>query len=249
MARQFDCSHQSVSRVEAIVARPDINATDKPVDGHSRSISPDSAFLRAGCSEFLRTRNNNPSLVETRGRKPLLGITDCQAIESLYKDHGYEARTMSWEAQAHNALDIDVSGQTIRRAMRLHLNYSKYVAAEKGFVKPEVANARMAFARKMLDQWDLDDWRRVRFSDETHFGWVLSKSKLPRSYVSRQPGQREDIDCVAERPPPADTVKEHRVHCWAAVGHNFKSPLVRYYSQNPVSIVDPLTASTTTNLL
>ena len=45
-------------------------------------------------------RNHNPSLVETRGQKPLLSKDDCQKIEAMYEEHGYEARSMTWEAQA-----------------------------------------------------------------------------------------------------------------------------------------------------
>jgi hypothetical protein len=262
IGKVFGCHHTTVCRLEAATASPADSLVDGPVDSPADSPAnslpdslPDSLLDSptlppadwAG-RDFLRMRNHNPSLVETRGQKPLLSKDDCQKIEAMYEEHGYEARSMTWEAQCLNATDKDVSSRTVRRAMRLHLNYSKYVAAVKGFVKPEVAEARMTYARKMLEQWDQDDWRRVRYSDETHFGWVLSRSKLPRAYVSRKPGQRERSDCVAEQPPSPDTVDEHRVHVWAAVGHDFKSPLVQYYGNPKVSTIGSLTANVIANL-
>jgi hypothetical protein len=67
------------------------------------------------------------------------------------------------------------------------------------------------------------DWYNVRFSDETHFGWGPETGV----YVIRRPWERDCVDCVQEvrEPKSKDVV---RVHYWAAIGYNFKSPLVWY---------------------
>lgn len=219
---------QPISWPDSLSDSPVDSLANNPTDNLAdRVVSPDSAFLR--------TRHHNLSIIESRGRKRTLSRADCQKIVDLYDEHGFEARVMPWESQVQEALDQDVSSRTARRAMKYFFNIQKYKAVEKQFVKPDVAKARMAYARRMLERWDLSDWRRVRFSDETHFGWVLSATKSSGIYVSRQPGHRTDPDCVYERPPRPETVEEDRVHCWAAVGYDFKSPLVRYYTANRVS--------------
>ncbi len=67
--------------------------------------------------------------------------------------------------------------------MRLYYNYGRYIAAQAKFVRPDTRAARIAFAQHYLEAWDLDDWKRVRFSDEVHFGW---REYDGRTWVSRQ---------------------------------------------------------------
>ena len=63
----------------------------------------------------------------------------------------------------------------------------------------------------------------MRFSDEVHFGYG-PQAKLR---IIRKPGQRYCFGCIqeADSPKPKD---EKRVHCWAAVGWDFKSALQFY---------------------
>ena len=70
-------------------------------------------------------------------------------------------------------------------------------------------------------------WQHIRFSDEAHFCWgpegairVIQKLK-----------QRYYHDCIQERPKPEEKDKK-RIHCWAAVGHDFKSDIYFYDSGN-----------------
>lgn len=114
-----------------------------------------------------RTLHNDPAIEDRRGRPYLLG-GECQALMDLYAVHGIEARVMPWAAQGHEALDIEVSGRTVRRAMAKR-GVHKYKAVEKRFMKAPQCTERMAYARRMLEEFDPQDWRRVRFSDETHF--------------------------------------------------------------------------------
>lgn len=76
----------------------------------------------------------------------------------------------------------------------------------------------------MLDKYPCpEDWHRVRFSDEVHFGYG-AQDKLN---IIRKPGMRYCQDCVQEVDEPAEKYKK-LYHCWAAVGHNFKSDIYFY---------------------
>ncbi len=50
--------------------------------------------------------------------------------------------------------------------------------------------------------------------------------------MTRKPGQQYYHDCIQERPQPKEKNKRG-IHCWAAVGHNFKSDIYFYDSSNP----------------
>lgn len=69
------------------------------------------------------------------------------------------------------------------------------------------------------------DWHRVRFSDEVHFGY----GPEGQLRIIRKPGTRKRPDCIQHRPPPPKEEKSRkRIHCWAAVGYNFKSDIYFY---------------------
>ncbi len=138
---------------------------------------------------------------------------------------------MPWESQLIEATDKEATAPTIRKAMRLYYNYGRYIAAQAKFVRPETRAARIAFAQHYLEAWDLDDWKRVRFSDEVHFGW---REYDGRTWVSRQRGHRYSPGILQDLPNEGEDRREPRVHCWAAVGWNFKTNLVRYWTPNAV---------------
>ena len=82
----------------------------------------------------------------------------------------------------------------------------------------------MEFARVMLKKYPKpEDWSRVRFSDEVHFGY----GPEGQLRIIRQPGTRYRWDCIQHRDPPPGKDRK-RMHCWAAAGYNFKSELVFY---------------------
>ena len=109
------------------------------------------------------------------------------------------------------------------------MNYHKCIACCKGWVNERLAERRVQYANTMLQRYlEPKDWQRVRFSDEVHFGWGLEGSVR----IIRKPGQRYCHDCSQEQPQPEEKDKR-RLHCWAAVGHNFKSDIYFYDSGNP----------------
>lgn len=75
------------------------------------------AILRENLDETdLRTSRNAPGYKETRGRKPLLSSADISKLERWIESNG---RTIPWEAiPAAAGLDIQCSGETVRRAMK-----------------------------------------------------------------------------------------------------------------------------------
>jgi len=82
----------------------------------------------------------------------------------------------------------------------------------------------MEYARRMLEQYPTKEyWRRVRFSDEVHFG----HGPQGRLLIIRKKGQRYCQNCIQEVGGPAKTEK-NKVHAWAAIGYDFKSNLVFY---------------------
>lgn len=68
-----------------------------------------------------------------------------------------------------------------------------------------------------------EDWYRVLFSDEVHFGYG-PQGKL---HIIRKPGERYCQDCIQEADEPDENDKK-RQDCWAAAGHNFKSDIYFY---------------------
>ena len=69
-----------------------------------------------------------------------------------------------------------------------------------------------------------EDWYRVRFSDEVHWG-VGPQGK---QRIIRKPGERYCTDCIQEQLDRSDEKHFERAHSWAAVGYNFKSDLYFY---------------------
>ena len=118
---------------------------------------------------------------------------------------------------------VEASEATIQRAMGI-LQYHKCFACQRGWQSPSSKKNRVQFAESMLARYpNPEDWDRVRFSDEVHFGWG------PQHHlrIIRKPGQRYCVNCIqySDAPKPKD---EKRFHCWAAVGYDFKSDLTFY---------------------
>lgn len=68
-----------------------------------------------------------------------------------------------------------------------------------------------------------EDWYRVCFSDEVHFGY----SPQAKLRIIRKPGERYCPDCIQKDKEPEEKDKKSH-HCWGAVGHNFKSQISFY---------------------
>ncbi len=147
-------------------------------------------------------------------------------MERIVEEYGFDGRALTWLQLGHEA-GIEASWRTIQRAMGT-LNYRKCIACKKGWQSPANALRRVKWAKKMLQERPYkEDWRDVRFSDEVHFGWGPTGTLR----IIRKPGQRECPDCIQHAQEPKEK-DQKTLHYWAAVGYNFKSPMVEYNSGN-----------------
>jgi hypothetical protein len=170
-----------------------------------------------------RTYHNSVK-TDNRGRKKKLSNEDLATIERLIDNNGFDGRTIPWAGlPAAAGLDVEVSGETVRRAVK-DLNFRMCLACPKKYLSPRHKERRLEYARTMLERYpEPKDWYHVRFSDESHFGW----GPEGRVHVIRRPWERYCPDCIVEKEEPAEKDLK-RLHVWAAVGHNFKSDLVWY---------------------
>ncbi|KAK4158499.1 hypothetical protein C8A00DRAFT_28509 [Chaetomidium leptoderma] len=176
---------------------------------------------RDATSEPGRFHSNH---VETRGRKKKLDHEARIQIERCIDEGVFDGRTLPWDkVPAAAGLDVDVSAQTVRRVIG-ELNFRRCISCETEHRSKQSKEKRVEYSRMMLEKRpEPRDWWHVRFSDTSHFGWD-TQGKIS---VSRRPWERFCPDCLFDKEAPAenDTCIK-RLHCWAAVGHDFKSDLV-----------------------
>jgi hypothetical protein len=118
-----------------------------------------------------------------------------------------------------------VSRDTIKRALS-SMQYSKCIACRKGWVNRSLGKKRKEFAEAIKTHFTTpDSWKVVRFSNEVHF----ALGPQGRIYIIRKPGEKYCADCIQYRNEPSSEEKDmNKIHAWAAVQHDFKSPLVFY---------------------
>jgi transposase len=177
-----------------------------------RMINPESSVRR-----YDTLVHHNP-----RHRPRKVTPEKLREMEAILENEGIEARCFTWE-QLGTEVGLDVCGRTIKRALET-LQYRKCIACKKGWVNRRTAEKRVEHARRMLENYSTpENWHSVRFSDEVHFGWG-PQGKLR---IIRKPGMRYCPDCIQEEAIPLEK-DQKRFHCWAAVGHNFKSDIIFY---------------------
>ncbi|KPM39516.1 hypothetical protein AK830_g7046 [Neonectria ditissima] len=170
------------------------------------------------------SKRNDPEWEETRGRPSKISDDDQLKMESILWDARYEDANLNWAGLAKEAgVQMECNPRTLHRTMGT-LSYRRCLGCARCWVHKKAREKRAEYARRMLDTYpEPQDWRRVRFSGELHFGFGLDgKMRLmPR------PGERFCAACAA-LPDVAWPRDVKRVHVWAAVGHGFKSELVFY---------------------
>ncbi|KAK3303171.1 uncharacterized protein B0T15DRAFT_560036 [Chaetomium strumarium] len=164
--------------------------------GQGRLFTKESVFQHHGVShttshrilqriaEHPESRTFHNTHAETPGRKKLLDNEALKQTERYIKQGGFEGRTLPWKAiPAAAGLDIDVSACTVHRALR-ELNFHKCIACEREYRSIRRKENRLEYSSMMLERYlEPKDWYHVRFSNESHFGWV-PRSKI---WVLRRP--------------------------------------------------------------
>jgi hypothetical protein len=175
-----------------------------------------------------RTHHNDPNIPEARGRKSKLTGEQIKRMDEFIQSHGYDARVLTWLQLADACEIYGLSTRTIARAMGNNFHYSQCIACRHAWVSPSAARNRLQFATTMLNVYPTpESWHRVRFSDEVHFGF----GPQGRLRILRQPGERYCGDCIQEINEPKEKDRK-RIHCWAAIGYNFKSDIYFYTTKS-----------------
>jgi hypothetical protein len=181
---------------------------------------------RSGYRILASTRDRRTLDQETRGRKPKLTDADLRYLELIIQRTGWDGRVLTWSGLATEA-NLNVSWRTIQREMKT-LDYRRCIACKASWVSPNHAARRLEWASYILAKYpEPEDWKNVRFSDESHAGFGPSGSL----YVIRKPGERECPDCVQTVKEPRDK-DQKKVHMWGVIGYRYKSKLHRYEAPN-----------------
>ncbi len=174
---------------------------------------------------FLNDRNsscrlgNDPNVEDHRCSQSLIGPKKIREIERILETEGIEVRAYTWEQMGFE-VGLECSARTVKRAIRT-IEYHKCIACRRGWVNEKTAKDRLNSTTTMLQKYlHPEDWHRVRFSDEVHFGYG-TQDKLR---ILRKAGMRYCKASIEEIHEPREENKK-RYQCWAAVGHNFKSDI------------------------
>ena len=149
----------------------------------------------------------------------------CERLIKFYNkgDLELEGKRYTWE-QIATEVGAEVVGRTMHNILRKALDFEKCLAWVKGWLDETPIERRVEYASVMKARYPKsEDWHRVRFSDEVHFG----HGPEGQLWIIRQPGTRYRWDCIQHRDPPPEKTRK-QMHCWAAVGFNFKSDIIFY---------------------
>jgi hypothetical protein len=178
----------------------------------------------------LRRKHNRDNEDESRGRKPIFGETEWEILEDFINSEGFEGRVCGYEEIVTEVLPYlykehpNLHLQTIRTAFE-DRGYHKCVACQKPWLSKESLTERRQYL-KLRKDWTKEQWRKVRFSDEVHFG----QGPRRKLKVIRKRGQRYHPDCIQATAKPEKIKHKNlkRYYIWAVVGYSFKSRLVFY---------------------
>lgn len=197
---------------------------EKGVSFHYNDVFRDHGVSKATGWRILKEKRDRSTKPSKRGLKRKLTDEHVDILEAFIENNGFDSRSLHYgQLLSAVGLDVDVSEDTVRRRLN-ERGFSRCLACHKHWVSLRLKERRQEFARTMLERYPkVEDWYNVRFSDETHFSW----GPQGRIRLLRKPHDRYTTHCIVEdRERPEEGYK--RLHAWAAVGYNFKSPLVWY---------------------
>ena len=175
-------------------------------------------------------RGYNQGLPEKRGAHSKISREELRKLEEIVDDGNIRHRALpcaELAAKAGLAGDKQVHWHTVRKVMQ-DQEYHKCIACTKQWLSENICQGRRIWCRYYVS-WRYE-WRHIRWSDEVHFG--LGPERKLR--IIRRPGGRLCFDCIqyCGEPPEEIDKQGKRLHAWAAVGWNFKTPFIWYTTAN-----------------
>jgi hypothetical protein len=157
--------------------------------------------------------------IRNRGRKPILAPYQCDAIEAV------EDSSFRYAATSHYAIARAIglgegSERAIQRNMHNH-GVGTYMAQQKKFILKSSMEKRglWGFERRY---WQLDDFKRYKYSDESHFACALQR----QARIHRRRGKQH-----RDAPTKIQFRFKRRNQVWhvfAYIGWDYKSSLHFY---------------------
>ncbi len=142
----------------------------------------------------------NSSALETRGRKRKVTSEQVREADAILQHDvlGLEGKALIWD-QLATEVGADVCGHTMHKIMSDALDYRKHLACIKGRLSDCAKAYRQEWAKIMYRKYPKpEDWNRVRFNDEVHFGY----GPEGQLQIICRPGTRYRHDCIQHQPPP-----------------------------------------------
>jgi len=160
-------------------------------------------------SKWIRSWQEQRTLEdkERSGRPRCTGESTDVAIE----DYAAEKR-FTTPHQIKNELELDCSSRTIRRRLD-EVDLLGRVAETEYVYDERDIQRRLSFARG-YENWTIDDWSKVIFSDETHIE-VFGRGRV---WVQRPCGAAGDPQYVCQRMPHSDRVSLWGCFCARGIG-------------------------------
>ena len=130
------------------------------------------------------------SLKQNSGRKRKLSDKDRRTLTRIVrKDHKNTAPKITAEINDH--LENPVSSKTVRRELH-KAGFHGRAAIRKPLLSQTNIAKRLEWSRN-LQNWSLEQWKNVIFSDESSFTLFPTSGRV---YVWRQPKETFDPDCL-----------------------------------------------------
>ncbi len=112
---------------------------------------------------------HNTGLPDPHKRPSKLSITNVDRMDKILQTGGLEASTFTLTQLGTVAKEPEVRWRTIQRDMNKR-GYNKCIACTKTYALEPLKAKSRNWAWEKRNTWKLDDWKKVRFSDEVHFG-------------------------------------------------------------------------------
>lgn len=178
---------------------------------HGRKVH--SATVKRVWERYQRTGDVANAWNE-EGRPPALTQEDRERLEEAVIEDRYLSCS-----ELKDLLGFDVSLATINRELN-DLGYNAYKTIKKPFLSESNMNQRFEFAEEHED-WELEDWSQVIFSDESSFSVLNSDG---RSFVWRKEDEidlPENIQLIEQFP--------RTILVWGAISAQGVGPLIRIH--------------------